>query len=149
MQYHFVTKPTFEEMISKKAFIEHAQFSGNYYGTSIAAVNHIVEIEKKIAVLDIESQGVQLVHALKPSLNCHYLFLKPPSLQVLEERLKSRGTETPESLGKRLGEAKKEMTWYEGGTNGVTIFEKCIVNDDLERADAEFKAYIRSIYQLP
>ena len=143
-----MTKDRFEALIAERAFIEHAQFSGNHYGTSIAAVDHITKHDKKIAVLDIESQGVQLVHALQPSLHCHYLFLKPPSLQVLEERLRARGTESEDSLQKRMQEARKEMAWFEDEKGGKPIFEKCIVNDDLDRADAEFRAYIQSIYKL-
>ncbi|KAI9797826.1 MAG: hypothetical protein M1833_005329, partial [Piccolia ochrophora] len=125
-EYNFTTTPGFESMIAAGAFIEHARFSGNYYGTSIKAVQDVAD-KGRICVLDIEMEGVKQVH--KTSLNARFLFLAPPSLEVLEQRLRGRGTETEESVAKRLEQARREMDFAE--TEGV--HEKVVVNEDVER----------------
>merc|ERR1711894_771212 len=100
-------------------------FSGNMYGTSKSAVNDVLN-SGKICILDIDVQGVKAVK--ETDLTPLLVFIKPPSLEVLEERLRSRGTETEESLSKRLGAAAAEMEYGEEEGN----FDIIIVNDDLE-----------------
>ena len=87
-----------QDLISRNEFIETAEFSGNQYGTSKQSVQDVLQ-SGKICILDIDVQGVKAVKrtALKPK----YVFIKPPSLQALEQRLRARGTETEESLAKR------------------------------------------------
>ncbi|KAK3087345.1 hypothetical protein FSP39_004878 [Pinctada imbricata] len=130
--YHFVTREQFEKMIDENGFLEHAQFSGNRYGTSKMAVE---EIQKtgKICVLDVEINGVKSIKGT--DLNAQYLFVKPPSMEALRERLQSRGTETKESLEKRLNTAKEALDYAE--ENGS--YDHIIVNDDLEKAYTSLK----------
>ncbi len=133
--YNFSTVEEFEDLIKKNAFVEWAKFSGNYYGTSIAAVKKLQEDGKKIPILDIDLQGVLSVK--KTDLNARYIFLAPPSIEELRERLSKRGTETPESLQKRIDTASKELEESKKGIHDIVI-----VNDDLEKAYKELREYI-------
>lgn len=125
-EYHFVTVDEFKSLISQGAFIEHAEFSGNFYGTSFAAVKAIADVGRR-CILDIEAQGVRQVK--QTNLNPIYLFISPPSLTELRSRLQGRGTETEASVAKRLATALKEIDYAKEGAH-----ELVIVNDDLERA---------------
>lgn len=134
--YNFVTVDDFKKLIDNKGFIEWAQFSGNYYGTSIASVKDVFEKQKKTCILDIDMQGVKSVK--KTDLNARYLFLAPPSIEDLKKRLTGRGTETDESLQKRLKQAELELEYSkEKGAH-----DKIIVNKDLDKAYTEFKEFM-------
>lgn len=134
VDYHFTTVDDFKKMIEDKKFVEWAQFSGNYYGTSIKAVEDVSK-SNKICILDIDMQGVKSVK--NTNLNARYLFLSPPSIDTLRVRLEGRGTETPESLEKRISAAAAELEYAKTGAH-----DKIVVNDDLEKAYQEFKAFI-------
>ncbi|KAI9489446.1 guanylate kinase [Zychaea mexicana] len=125
--YHFVAKERMEAEIAAGKFIESATFSGNMYGTSIKAVEDVVE-SGKVCMLDIDMQGVKLVK--QTQLNPRYIFVRPPSLEVLEQRLRGRGTETEEAVKARLEASKRE--WEYGETPGA--YDRVVVNDDLETA---------------
>ena len=90
-----------EKMKSEDEFLETAEFSGNMYGTSKGAVRKVLE-EGKICILDIDVQGVKAIKAMGDARipTPSFVFIKPPSMEVLETRLRSRGTETEESLAK-------------------------------------------------
>ena len=135
--YNFVTVDEFKTLIEENKFIEWAQFSGNYYGTTIKAVENVSKVAKKTCILDIDMQGV--ISVKKTDLNARFLFLSPPSIEELHARLNGRGTETPESLQKRISAASKEMEFAKTG-----VHDQIIVNDDLERAYAELKKFIFS-----
>ncbi|CAJ0763217.1 20826_t:CDS:2, partial [Entrophospora sp. SA101] len=107
-EYHFVPREKFFELIKQNKFIEHAEFSGNLYGTSVDAVKAVADLGK-ICILDIELQGVKSVK--KTDLNARYLFIAPPSIEVLESRLRKRGTETESSIEARLKAAKEELEY--------------------------------------
>lgn len=132
--YHFSTVEEFKKLIDEDKFIEWAQFSGNYYGTTVKAVKDVLE-QGKICLLDIDMQGVKSVK--KTDLNARYLFVSPPSIEELRNRLSGRGTETDESLEKRIAAAAGEMEYAQTGAHDLII-----VNDDLDRAYAEFKKFI-------
>lgn len=125
--YHFVTRDDMEKAIADGEFIEHTEFSGNMYGTSKQAVRDVMD-NGRICILDIEIEGVKNVK--NTDLNPRYVFIKPPSLQVLEERLRCRGTETEESLSKRLGRAEEEIEYGEQEGN----FDLLVLNDNLKVA---------------
>ncbi|CAM9447698.1 unnamed protein product, partial [Choristocarpus tenellus] len=108
VHYHFATRESMQEAIDKGEFIEHAEVHGNLYGTSVAAVEELSG-NGKICVLDIDVQGVQAVK--KANLEPYYVFVTPPSMEVLEQRLRDRGTEDKESVIRRLGKAKEEMDY--------------------------------------
>ncbi|CAO1629294.1 unnamed protein product [Parajaminaea phylloscopi] len=139
--YHYVSRPEFEDLVSQGAFLEHAQFGGNLYGTTAKAVQAVNQEQGKRAILDIDAQGVKLLKANHAYLDPLYLFISPPNLAALYSRLKSRGTETPQSIVSRLSMAAGEMEYAR--SEGGKEFDVVVVNDDLERAYALFKKAIR------
>jgi guanylate kinase len=140
IQYNFVTVDEMKQAIQQGKFIEYAQVHTNYYGTSYAAVERI-QSSGKICILDIDIQGVQNVK--KSQLDCHYLFITPPSLAELESRLRGRGTETEEKIRIRTENAKKELEYglQEGNFNAV------IVNDTVESAIIRALSYVEEWYK--
>lgn len=134
-EYYFATKEDFLDLVSKNGFIEHAQFGGNYYGTSVQAVKDIAEKER-ICILDIEMEGVKQVKLT--DLNARFMFLSPPSLEELEKRLRGRGTETEESLNKRITQAKNELEF----SKQPGAHDKIVINDELEKAYVELRDWI-------
>ncbi|EMC97482.1 hypothetical protein BAUCODRAFT_33198 [Baudoinia panamericana UAMH 10762] len=132
--YNFVTRDAFLKLIDENGFIEHAEFSGNLYGTSVQAVKSVAE-KGQTCILDIEMEGVKQVK--KTDLNARYLFLQPPSVEILEKRLRGRGTDKEEAIQKRLKQAAKEIEYSK--TTGV--HDQIIVNDDLEKAWEEFRTF--------
>lgn len=106
--YYFVTRPEFEELIAADGFVEHAQFSGNRYGTSKQAIRDLAE-RGRVVVLDIEMEGVKQIKA--SGMGARYVFVAPPSMDELEKRLSGRGTETEDSVRKRLNQAKLELEY--------------------------------------
>eukprot|EP01041_Mallomonas_annulata_P007778 gene7778-15914_t len=139
IHYNFVEKSLMEEAISRGEFIEYANVHTNIYGTSYAAVEK-VQRDGKICILDIDIQGVQNVK--KSSLKCKYIFIAPPSMEILEERLRGRGTETEEKVQIRLDNARGEMEF--GAIPGN--FDATVVNDDLEIAIQQLMDKIKSWY---
>ncbi|GIZ43405.1 hypothetical protein CKM354_000663300 [Cercospora kikuchii] len=132
--YWYVSKDDFKKKVEENGFIEHAQFGSNFYGTSVQAVKDVAE-QGRTCILDIEMEGVKQVK--KTDLNARYLFLQPPSVEVLEQRLRGRQTDKEEAIQQRLKQAEKEIEFSK--TPGV--HDKIIVNDDLEKAWQEFKAF--------
>lgn len=121
--------------VAEGKFIESAIFSGNMYGTSIAAVSDVAATGRR-CLLDIDLQGVQAVK--KTDLNARFLFIAPPSMTALEERLRGRGTETEEAIQARLEAANREMAYAK--TPGV--HDRIIVNDDVDKAYKELEKFI-------
>uniref|UniRef100_A0A915N4I8 guanylate kinase n=1 Tax=Meloidogyne javanica TaxID=6303 RepID=A0A915N4I8_MELJA len=136
--YYFVEKSEFERMIKDGEFLEHAQFGGNFYGTSKKAVQDICN-SGKICVLDVELQGVR--NFKKAQFEAKYIFVRPPSMEVLENRLRQRGTETDDSLEKRLKHAKEDLLAVE---NESTLFDVVVINEQLDKAYSDFLNAIRS-----
>lgn len=136
--YHFTTKDSFDKMIENKEFVEFAQFSGNWYGTSKKELDGIRE-GGRVAVLDVERQGVLNLKQSLPVARC--VLVKPPSQQSLKERLLGRGTETNDSMQKRLDTALKDMKWAE---ENMELFDTIIVNDDIDEAYAKLEAFTLS-----
>jgi len=139
--YHFVTKEQFKQKIEAQKFVEHATFSGNMYGTAIDALEG-----EGVCVLDIERQGVENLKKMK-ELHAHYVRIVPPSMEALALRLKQRGTESQENLNRRLETANTDEQWANSEA-GKRIFEKVIVNDEVDRAYSEFRDWIRQTYNL-
>lgn len=106
VSYYFLSREAFQEMIREDGFLEWAEVYGNYYGTPLKKVQERLA-EGQDILLEIDTQG-----ALKVMEKCPkgvFIFLLPPSLEELERRIRGRGTETEESLGKRLGAARAEI----------------------------------------
>ncbi|XP_045474697.1 guanylate kinase [Harmonia axyridis] len=133
--YHFTDFESMRKAIEEGKFIESAQFSGNLYGTSKESVKKIA-LEGKTCILDVEVNGVRQIK--KTDLNPWYVFIRTPSLAVLEGRLRARKTETEESLRKRLDTAHVEMEYGMQPGN----FDKIIVNDVLDEAYEELKQFL-------
>ncbi|XP_037355308.1 guanylate kinase isoform X4 [Talpa occidentalis] len=126
-EYHFVTREAMQRDIAAGDFIEHAEFSGNLYGTSKAAVQ-AVQALNRICVLDVDLQGVRSIK--KTDLRPICISVQPPSLDVLEQRLRQRDTETEESLAKRLAAARADME----SSREPGLFDLVIINDRLDEA---------------
>ncbi|KAF2424868.1 guanylate kinase [Tothia fuscella] len=124
--YNFVTKEVFKAEVEKGNFIEHAQFGSNLYGTTFAAVSTI-QSTGKTCILDIEMEGVKQMH--KSHLKARYLFIEPPSVEVLEKRLRGRGTDSEDAVKERLSQAVKELEYAK--VKGV--HDRVVVNDELEK----------------
>ncbi|KAF8043998.1 hypothetical protein BT93_A2088 [Corymbia citriodora subsp. variegata] len=132
VHYHFTEKSVMEKEIKDGKFLEHASVHGNLYGTSIEAVE-VVADEGKRCILDIDVQGAKSVR--KSPLEAIFIFIRPPSMEVLEKRLRSRGTETEEQILKRLKNAKAELD--EGISSG--LFDHILYNDKLEECYQRLK----------
>ncbi|XP_029004727.1 guanylate kinase 1b isoform X1 [Betta splendens] len=130
--YHFTTKEAMQEGIDNNEFIENAEFSGNMYGTSKAAIED-VQAKNLICILDVDIQGVKRIK--ETDLNPIYIFIQPPSMEILEKRLRDRQTETEENIQKRLEAARVDMEL----SKEPGVFDIVIVNDDIERAYEELK----------
>ncbi|XP_076637818.1 guanylate kinase isoform X1 [Colletes latitarsis] len=135
--YYFTTKEKMQKEIEQGEFIETATYSGNLYGTSKRAVED-VQKAGKMCILDIDMQGVKQIK--QSSLNPLYVFIKPPSLNELEKRLRDRQTETEDSLQRRLSVARTEMEYGEQLGN----FDMVIENDDLPKAYNKLREFILS-----
>ncbi|XP_034035760.1 guanylate kinase-like isoform X4 [Thalassophryne amazonica] len=130
--YHFTTRELMQEGIDKGNFIETAEFSGNMYGTSKAAVEDL-QAKNVICILDVDIQGVKKIK--ETDLNPIYISIQPPSMEILEKRLRDRQTETEENLQKRLEAARIDMEL----SKEPGMFDVVIINDDLETAYEELK----------
>ncbi|EDW94033.1 guanylate kinase [Drosophila yakuba] len=135
VHYYFVERPEMEEAIAGDEFIETAEFTGNLYGTSKAAVREI-QAQGRVCILDIEQKGVEQIR--RTDLNPILIFNNPPSIEELERRLRQRGSETEESLSKRLNAAQVELDY--GLTPGN--FHKIINNVDIDVAYEEFRNFV-------
>ncbi|RDW78891.1 guanylate kinase [Aspergillus mulundensis] len=134
--YFFVSPSEFSSLCSQGALVEHAYFSGNYYGTSKQTIDDQAR-KGLVVVLDIEMQGVKQMKA-NPSIEARYVFIKPPSFEALEARLRARGTENEEDLRKRLTQAQFELDYAESQGS----FDKIIVNDSIETAYEELEMFV-------
>eukprot|EP00802_Teleaulax_amphioxeia_P015475 Tamp_15566.p2 GENE.Tamp_15566~~Tamp_15566.p2 ORF type:complete len:257 (+),score=76.79 Tamp_15566:98-772(+) len=135
VHYHFVSVEKMEADIKAGKFLEHANVHGNFYGTSIAAVESVRKTGK-ICILDIDVQGCR--QCRKAKLPGTYVFVSPPSFEELEKRLRGRGTETEDKIAKRLANAKGEMD----ARTEAGLFDKQVVNNNLHAAYAELKAIL-------
>ena len=134
LDYHFKTRARFEELIREDAFIEYAEVHGNYYGTLKAPIEEVLA-EGNSMILDIDVQGAAKVRAYVRALadtdplKVGYvdIFVNPPSMEELRARLVGRGTDSPESIERRLENAQGEMA-----RAGEYMFQ--VTNDDLAQA---------------
>ncbi|KAL5982004.1 Guanylate kinase 2 [Asimina triloba] len=132
IHYHFTDRSLMEQDISGGKFLEFAHVHGNLYGTSIEAVETVTDSGKR-CILDIDVQGAKSVKG--SCLEVVSIFIRPPSFDELEKRLRARGTETEEQVQKRLRNARAELE--QGKSEG--LFDHILVNDDLETCYANLK----------
>ena len=133
VNYHFVDKDRFEEMVEASEFIEYATVFGNMYGTSR---QHIQEqlLKGKDVILEIDWQGARQIRQLMP--DCKSVFIVPPSTEALRQRLTSRGTDDEDIIARRMQEAISEMSHY-------VEFDYLVINDDFDEARENLTAIIR------
>jgi guanylate kinase len=133
VDYFFVAKDTFETIKNQGDFLEWAEVHGNLYGTSSHAVYELTEQGKDI-ILDIDVQGARQVKDKLGGMGV-FVFIAPPSLQELERRLASRGTESESVIATRLRNAHDEM-------KSLEHYDYVIVNEKLDQAVAMLKSII-------
>ena len=131
----FVSKnDEFKEMISRDAFLEHAEVFGNYYGTSREAIEQVLATGVDV-FLDIDWQGAQQIRQKMP--HARSIFILPPSKIELDRRLRGRGQDSEEVIAKRMAQAVAEMSHY-------AEYDYLIVNDDFDTALTDLKTIIRA-----
>lgn len=132
-EYFFLTTAEFENQIKNGRFAEWAQVHGYYYGTSKDTIEDAFQGGHPL-LLDIDVQGASSLKKAFPRESI-LIFVSPPSLMVLEQRLRSRGTDSEETIRKRMNNAQKEMARQDE-------FQYVLVNDDLEKTYAELRRII-------
>ena len=132
VEYFFKTRSEFEELIEEDQLLEYAEFVGNYYGTPLAYVNKMRDAGRDV-FLEIEVQGAAQVRSKVP--DGLFIFLAPPSLSELEERLVGRGTESDEVIASRLQAARQELEM-------MNLYDYVVENDEVENACDRINAII-------
>ncbi len=132
VDYHFLEPAEFERRVQAGEFLEHARYSGNRYGTLRSEVEQNIENGHPV-VLEIEVQGARQIRTTMPE--AVQVFIAPPRLESLRQRLESRGTDESESIEARLEVAEEEM-------KARSEFPYEVVNDDLDRAAQELRAIV-------
>lgn len=136
-EYFFLTVEEFQNMIAEDALIEHACYVGNYYGTPRSYVEEQMAVGRDV-ILEIEIQGALEVKKKFP--DTLLLFVTPPSAEVLEERLRGRGTETEEVIRERLKRASQEAMYMDQ-------YDYILVNDNLETCVEQMHQLIQSQHE--
>ncbi|MFC3123183.1 guanylate kinase [Agaribacter flavus] len=122
VHYNFVSVDVFKQMIQQDAFYEHAEVFGNFYGTSKAAISD--KLDQGVDVfLDIDWQGARQIKTISPEVIS--IFILPPSIAILEERLIGRGKDSADVIKKRMSQAKDEMSH-------AAEFDYILINDNFE-----------------
>ncbi len=134
VHYHFLTREEFERKIDEKEVLEYTEYCGNYYGTLRKSVNDLIE-RGKDAILKIEVEGAMNIRRLFPEA-C-LVFILPPSWEVLEKRLRDRGTESEEKIIERTRQARTEIGYAKN-------YDYLIVNDKLDEAVDDLLAVLRA-----
>lgn len=124
VDYHFLSRQRFEQLIEEGGFIEHEFFFGNHYGTLLSKTREAVKAGRNL-LFDLDVKGALNLKKFFGE-RALLVFLKPPSMEVLAQRLQSRKSESPEALAMRLERAEMELACADQ-------FDVVVVNDDLER----------------
>ncbi|OON13468.1 guanylate kinase [Opisthorchis viverrini] len=170
--YHFTTKEKMLQDIAAGKFWEHAEFAGNLYGTSVAAVEDILDplvrarrlsdfhttfrvsylyqvlATGRICILDVEMVGVRTIHSFQSPFNTKFILIRPPSIESLEQRLRERNTETDETLRLRIQRARQDIEFAESPA-GRSLFNKVVINNDLDTAYADLEEFLRPFIHQP
>lgn len=133
VNYHFIEREEFIDLISKDEFLEHAEYVGNFYGTPKTPIEEHVEAGDDV-ILDIEVQGALQVMKKRP--DAVSIFIAPPSLEELEERLRNRGTDNEDKIQGRMARAREEMLL-------IPNYDYVVINDDVSKAVNEILEIIK------
>lgn len=132
--YNFVSKEEFEQKIKEGYFLEYTNYVGNYYGTPKKYISDKLKNGIDV-ILEIEIEGASNIKKLIPE--ALFIFIMPPSLKIMVERLKKRGTDSPEKILERFRRAYQEI-------NDVTKYNYVVVNDDLDKAIDKVEAILKA-----
>lgn len=124
IDYHFLTKEKFLQLIEKDEMLEHAEYCGNFYGTPSAPIKNWMNGGNDV-ILEIEVQGGSQIKKKRP--DCVSIFILPPSIQELEKRLRARNTENEETIQKRMAVAREEIKLAKN-------YDYVVINDTVENA---------------
>ena len=138
-EYYFVSRAEFISMIEDKELLEHAEYSGNFYGTPASPIEKLLNEGKNI-ILDIEVKGMKQVKAMRPETIT--VFIIPPSAEELIKRLNNRGTETEEQIMSRLTKATEEGVF-------ASEYDCIICNEDVEQTTDTLEMCISEGSQSP
>ena len=139
VHYHFLSREQFQSWIAEDAFLEHAEFVGNYYGTPKKYVDAAMAQGRDV-ILDIEIQGAEQVHRQRPE--AVRIYVAPPSWVELERRLIGRGTEDMEKVRSRLERGKQEFA-------AASSFDYFVINDTVDHAVTEITAIMTAEHCKP
>jgi guanylate kinase len=127
LDYFFITKKEFEEKIEQDLLLEWAEVHENYYGTSKDFITTNLDRGKSL-ILEIDVQGAQQI--IKSDMDMVTIFIMPPSIEVLSQRLKNRGTDSQKVIDTRIRNAKAEIA-------KKSLYQYVVINDDLDHAKKE------------
>ena len=133
--YYFVEREEFQRQIAAGTFLEHAEVHGNFYGTSHATVQSLLDAGRDV-LLEIDWQGAAQIRKAKP--DCVSVFILPPSRAELERRLRGRGSDAPEVIERRLLNSREEIAH-------AHEFDFIVVNDGFDDALADLQAIVRAV----
>ncbi len=137
--YYFLDRDEFLRRADEDGFLEWAEYAGNCYGTPRSSVEQKMA-EGKQVILEIDVQGAFQIKEKIPE--AHLVFIEPPSMEVLEVRLRGRGTEADDVIEKRMAAARLELSQK-------MRYDKRLVNDDLDSAVAELVDYVNAQAEKP
>ena len=132
--YYFVTRDYFERKLGEGGFLEYAEYGGNLYGTPKAPVDEMLSRGKNV-ILKIEVKGAEKIRKLYP--DCVSVFVLPPSMKVLEKRLRGRNSDDEEAIQRRILIAKEEI-------RRSVEYDYIVINDKLEDAVSDLLAVINA-----
>ena len=134
VDYHFISREEFQNLIDNNGMLEYAEYCDNLYGTPVKEVREQLDKGRNV-ILEIEVKGAMKIRKLCPE--ALFIFVVPPSLKELDRRLRKRGTETEEVIIQRVERAAEEIPY-------AVKYDYIIVNDGLEEAVEDFRSIVRA-----
>ncbi|HEY9571204.1 MAG TPA: guanylate kinase [Metalysinibacillus sp.] len=134
VDYFFKTREEFESLIEQGGLLEHAEFVSNYYGTPLAYVNETLDAGRDV-FLEIEVQGAAQIREKAP--HALFIFLAPPSITALQDRLEGRGTEPADVIARRVAKAREEVEM-------MSLYDYVVENDEVHNACDRINAIIKA-----
>jgi len=141
IHYHFIKKDEMLKDIRENKFIEHAEVHGNLYGTSYDSVQRVINAGK-ICILDIDINGAKKIKENTSIKSPYFVFVAPPSMKILEQRLRDRKTETEDAIQRRTANAQKEVDF--GTAHGN--FDEVLINNNLDHASLRLRQILEEWY---
>jgi len=135
VDYHFVDTNAFETSVANAGYLEYAQVFDNYYGTSRRKTESLMQVGKDV-VLEIDWQGARQVREAMPATPLS-VFIIPPSLEALEQRLRGRGQDSDQVIARRMLDAKEQIKHYDE-------YDYLVVNDDFDVALDELSSILKA-----